>query len=60
MIILDDTDQSFVSSVISHCIAVLDDRMTDAKVCEENRDRAREFHKMAIKARRIVIGTEAR
>ena len=58
MITLDDTDQKFVSDVITKSIAILGIRMTDPNVCEENRERALEIHKMAIKARKIVYGNQ--
>lgn len=56
MITLDDTDQQFVNDVLNCCIAVLEIRMTDPKVCEANRDRAMEYHRMAVKASGIVNG----
>lgn len=56
MITLDDTNQAFVSDTLTHCVAVLKMRMTDPKVCEANRDRAIEYHRMALKAREIVEG----
>lgn len=58
MITLDDTNQKFVADTLSHCIAVLGMRMTDPNVCEGNRERAMEFHRMAIKARSIVKGAK--
>ena len=56
MITLDDTDQIYVANTLTHCIAILKVRMTDPHVCEANRNRAIEFHKMAIKARNIING----
>lgn len=56
MITLDDTDQVFVADALTNCIAVLGQRMTDPNVCEANRDRAMEYHKIAVKARNIVNG----
>lgn len=56
MITLDDTNQEFVACVFSLCIAILRIRMTDPKVCEANRNRAIEIHRMAVKARGIVKG----
>lgn len=58
MITLDDTDQEYVSAVLSKCIAIVGMRMTDTNVCEENRERAREIHKMAVKAQGIVNETK--
>lgn len=56
MITLDDTDQKFVADTLSKCIGVLGLRMTDPNVCEANRDRAREYRKIAVKARKIING----
>ena len=58
MITLDDTDQKFISDTLSHCIAILGIRMTDPNVCEGNRVRAMEYHRMALKAREIVKGAK--
>lgn len=51
---LDETEADFIKDTLSHCIAILKMRMTDPGVCEANRDRAMEYHKMAIKARNII------
>ena len=59
MITLDDTDQEYVSAVLSKCIAIVGMRMTDTNVCEANRELAREIHKMAVKARDIVNETKS-
>lgn len=59
MVTLDETEQKYVSDTLTHCIAVLGMRMTDPNVCEVNRDRAMEYHRMAIKARSIVDGKES-
>lgn len=56
MITLDDTDQKFVSDALTHAIAILGMRMVDPNVCEANRERAMEYHRIALKARNIVDG----
>ena len=56
MITLERTDQIYVADTLTHCIAILQMRMTDPHVCEANRDMAMEYCRMAIKARNIING----
>lgn len=50
MITLDDTDQEFVADTLNRAIATHTMRMTDPRVCEANRDKARELAKITRKA----------
>ena len=47
---LDDIDRDFIKDILIKCQAILKLRMTDADVCEKNRDRSREYAKMTQKA----------
>ena len=50
MITLDEIDRDFLKDILIKCKAILKIRMTDPHICQSNRERSREYAKMAQKA----------
>ena len=50
MITLDEIDRDFLKDILIKCKAILKIRMTYPHICQSNRERSREYAKMAQKA----------
>ena len=51
---IDDTDLRYINSVLNYAEGEWEGKMTNADVCEANRERAREYAKMARKAKELL------
>ena len=49
-----ETDFNYINSVLTYAVGEWEQKMTNADVCEANRERAREYAKMARRARELL------
>lgn len=51
---IDETDFNYIKSVLTYAVSEWEQKMTNSNVCEANRERAREYAKMARRARELL------